>query len=158
MPGFLSGYSGTTRVVFGDDGEWWVDVRDHLRRGEFKAAQAALVRPIMRFEKNESSTTGTIDSISYQNELVYSGIVAWNLTDEDGNALPLDPAPERRRSIDRLPTEVFDKILEVIQKGTPGANPERAAEEAKDNEAFRDGGEEGALPVEDIGSADPVAI
>jgi hypothetical protein len=148
LPGFLSGYSGTTRITFGDNDEWWVDVRLHLRRNEFRSAQAALIRPIMRYEGTVGSTTGNIDTPAYQNELVLAAIVAWNLTDENGDLLPLEPAAARRASVDVLPTEVFDKILDVVQKGTPGSNPDRAEEEAKDNEAFRSGSEASALPDE----------
>jgi hypothetical protein len=152
LPGFLSGYSGFTRLTFGDEGEWWVEVRDHLRRGEFKSAQQALVRPIMRYEgvgdKATASTSGAIDTQSYQNELVISSIIAWNLTDEAGNELPLAPDAARRASVDLLPTEVFDRILDHVTNGTPGADAKKAKEEAGASEDFRPDGSAGALPDE----------
>lgn len=154
MPGFLSDYAATTTITFGDEGQWWVKVRQHLRRGDFRAAQTALVRPIMSFTGTDSDTKaethGDVDHVGYQNELVVRGVVDWNLTDENGVLLPLAPEAARRQSVDALPEEVFEKIVAVLQPARPAKKEDEAAAERR----FPDVDQQGAAGQE-AGAADP---
>jgi hypothetical protein len=118
VSGFLSKYSGVTRIEIDPDGEWWVDVKDNLDRHSAAQAQAVLVRPVVRYNGTDSETRGDVDTGGYQTELVFAHIVNWNLTDEDGLPLPLEPEEERRKSIERLPEKVFMLISRHIQGDT----------------------------------------
>jgi hypothetical protein len=146
VPGFLSDYQDVTTVYFDDDNKWWAKVRKHLRRGDFKAAQVALISPEMRFvddDKGESKqdTRGRVDTGSYQNELVARALVEWNLTDEEGVLLPLAPDEMKRVSVDLLPEPVFEKILNAIE----GAAKKKKDEGAEDT--FPKNGSGRALPA-----------
>lgn len=126
MPGFLTRYNEQVTVRFDDD--YWVRARRHLKRGDYKAAQAVLVSPVMRYnigaERDSdvnAETRGEVDSSGYQNELVARALEEWNLTDDDGQVIPLGrndpvtgPDPIRRSAVDALPQEVFEKIFEAI--------------------------------------------
>lgn len=133
MPGFLSEYDETTTLKFGADEQWWVKVRKYLPRGAFKAAQAVLVSPVMRYVgENDAETKGDVDTVGYQNELVYAAIEDWNLTDRDGVVLPLAPEAAKRESIDLLPEDVFEKIVGVIEAATPRRRKEGEPDDGKD--------------------------
>lgn len=153
MPGFLSEYNDVVRLTFGANEQWWVEVRQHLRRKDFRAAQDILVRPVMRTIGQTTETRGVVDTVGYQNELVFRALVAWNLTDEAGVALPLAPDEARRASIEALPEEVFDRIVGTVQLPTARPPAEKngassaadvSAEEAEPVDPFRDGDPAGA--------------
>jgi hypothetical protein len=134
VSGFLSRYADTTTIELGDG--YWVKVRTRLARGAFRRAQGVLIQPILRFEGTVGTTSGAVDTVGYQNELAFHAIADWNLTDEADNPLPLSPDDAKRASIDRLPEEVFDKIVAAIGEGTPVASdgqktPEAAAADAE---------------------------
>ncbi len=125
MPGFLSEYDDTTTLTFGKDGQWWVKVRKFIERRGFKRAQAALLSPVMAIRgKGDQETKGKVDSAAYQDELVFAAVLDWNLTDRDGNVLPLAPDDAKRASIDLLPEEVFEAIVTVVEKATPSTPKE----------------------------------
>jgi hypothetical protein len=143
VPGFLSEYDETTTLKFGKDEEWWIKVRRFLTRAEFKKAQAALVQPIMRSVGEETETTGDVDTVGYQNELVIAAITEWNLSDRDGNVLPLEPDTAKRASVDLLPQEVF----EIVSKAIEGVvKKEDKKDEAKKDDPFRGHRAPRALP------------
>lgn len=142
MPiGFLSQFSETTRVYFDDDKKWWADVKRHLPRKDFKAAQSVLIAPEMHYVGDVADTKGKVDTGGYQNELVVRALVAWNLTDESGTDLPLAPEGDKRNSVDMLPEDAFQKILAVIE----GANRKKPEEQKAEADAFREVGSGGAL-------------
>lgn len=151
MPGFLSQYEAVVTVNL-DEGAaadapnptWWATIRRYLGRGDFKAAQAALIMPEMRVAtgNDEGETRGKVDTGAYQNELVIRALVDWNLTDGEGVALPLSPPEARRASVDLLPEGAFEKMLAAID----GAARKKAEEAKKESEQFREGGARGAAP------------
>ncbi len=138
MPGFLSGYSEVTTLTFGAGNEWWIRVRKYLLRGDFKAAQAKLISPVMKYVDEASETSGRIDTGGYHNELVARGLVEWNLTDEAGVLIPLGqvtadgPDAVRYRAVDMLPEEVFDKVLGAINGAAPKKKADVEADKAAD--------------------------
>lgn len=138
MAGFLTKYAETTKVDLGDD--YWAEVKTHLNRRETKEAQKLLLRPIMKMVGEDQETTAELDLASYQQAVAMSAIIAWNLTDENGVDLPLAPDSAKAESIDRLPSDVFDKILAVVE-GIKPKNKEEAAkakvEKAKAEASFR---------------------
>jgi hypothetical protein len=134
---FLGQYDEVDTVYFGADKKWWVKVRKHLARGEFKVAQTALVEPVLRYKGTEGETSGKVDSVSYQDQILFASIIDWNLTGRDGAVLPLGTPEERRASINALPEEVFEEIIAVTDAGkVRGKAPA---------EQFRKDGEAGAV-------------
>lgn len=128
MAGFLSKYKGITRVEIEppspDHTEgYWAEVKTHLTRGETKAANDALYRLVMKLEvggeSNEDAPTaeasGEMHMEEYSTAVAMAAVVAWNLTDEDDVALPLEPDEDKLASFNRLPSEVFSQILAVVQ-------------------------------------------
>ena len=143
MPGFLSEYDGTETLTFGSDGQWWVKVKKNLLRGEFRAAQTLLVKPVMRYIGTTAETKGDVDTVTYQDELAFHAIQGWNLTDRNGEILPLDPEAAKRASIASLPEEVFEKIVGVVRTGTKDDAPASAPDASGDGslDPFRGSGE-----------------
>jgi hypothetical protein len=128
VSGFLSKYKAITRVEIEapspDHTEgYWADVKTHLTRGETKAANEALYRLVMKLEVNEKADTdaptaeasGEMHLDDYQTAIAMAAVVAWNLTDEDDVVLPLEPNSAKLTSFDRLPGDVFNKILAHVQ-------------------------------------------
>ena len=152
MPGFLSNYTQITTITF--EGDYWVKVRRFLRRGDFKAAQLALVQPEMRSvdqegdnkdDEQKMQTTGKIDTGAYQDELVCRALIDWNLTDEDNAPIPLGivdpvkgPDATRLAAVALLPEEVFEKLLTSIE----GAGKKKKPDET---DPFRTTGEAGPV-------------
>ncbi len=122
--GFLSKYEQIEHVTFDDAGDYWADVRRYPRRADVKAAQAILISPEMvlaQGEEGQTDTRGKVDTGGYQDELVARCLLRWNLTDEEGEAIPLGtchpttgPDEVRRAAVAILPEEVFEKILGSI--------------------------------------------
>ena len=128
MSGFLSLFNEPERVVVADG--FWIDVKKALTAEDYEAAQRAL------FGKMSMSNEGLSaepDTIAYQHELVFRAIVEWNLTDENGELLPLTPPDAKHASIRRLPQSVFLDVYERVN--------EASAPRSKDDEVrFRIGG------------------
>ena len=128
MSGFLSLFNEPERVVVADG--FWIDVKKALTAEDYEAAQRAL------FGKMSMSNEGLSaepDTIAYQHELVFRAIVEWNLTDENGELLPLTPSDAKHASIRRLPQSVFLDVYERVN--------EASAPRSKDDEVrFRIGG------------------
>lgn len=152
MPGFLSQYQDVTTVYFDDDNQWWAKVRKFPHRRDFKAAQAALISPEVRYlgegENAQADTRGKIDTGAYQDELVARSLVEWNLTDTEGNPIPLGainqatgiPDPTRYAAVGALPEPVFEAVLNAIE----GAVRRRPADKEKaEDDAFRGDGRPG---------------
>jgi hypothetical protein len=165
VPGFLSQYEQVVTVNLDEGAEaeapnpvWWATVRRYLGRGDFKAAQAILISPEMRVAtgNDEGETRGKVDTGGYQNELVYRALVDWNLTDTNGDKLPLSPETMRRASIDLLPESVFQKIFGSIE----GATRKKPEEVKKEAETFRENGTGRTASAGRSGkaSAGPVAV
>lgn len=130
MGGFLSLYNQTDRVDMG--GGYYVDIKRFLSDAEHDRAQRALVSP--RIETTVSgdgdsapkSVATVVDQQAYNHEVMVMAIVGWNLTDEQGEPLPLPPYMDppksgndvantvRRASIRRLPAFATQRILKQI--------------------------------------------
>jgi hypothetical protein len=67
------------------------------------------------------------DISAYQTEMVVLSIVDWNLTDHDGNVLPLTPMSEKRRSVSRLPSPVFEQLYAEVNNFNSEQSPEEEA-------------------------------
>lgn len=152
MPGFLSNYQEIRTIYFDDAKEYWAKVRRFPQRADFKAAQAKLISPTMRYVGGEedqdgkatevkAETSGAVDTGAYQDELVARALVDWNLTDEEGVLIPLGtvdrdkgPDPTRYRAVGMLPETPFEQILNSIEGAGKKKKPE---EEAKEEAAFR---------------------
>lgn len=128
MAGFLSLYSGPERLHVGDT--YWIDVKRSLTVEDYETAQRVLLGHMVM---EGSGLRAEPDSVGYQTELVCLGIVDWNLTDENGELLPLEPDTAKRASIRRLPQRVF---LDVYQRVNDSTTPRTTDDEA----SFRSGG------------------
>jgi len=115
MAGFLSLFNEPERVVVADG--FWVDIKKALTAEDYEAAQRALLG---RMTMTGDGLRAEPDTIAYQHELVYRSIIDWNLTDEDGEKLPLTPEASKHKAIRRLPQSVFvDLYNRVNEASTP---------------------------------------
>lgn len=136
MPGFLSKYEGTDRILI--DEEYWVDVLKCLTEVQSRDAEKAgmafaMVQDPDPRKPDKLKTEATIDPEAKGFEQVLASLVAWNLTDGDGNPLPLDYdrdyeqaaraqyggrgnawKSKRRLSLERLPKPVFDLLVREV--------------------------------------------
>jgi hypothetical protein len=132
MGGFLSLYDETDRIDLG--GGYYVDIKRYLTDAEHDRAQRLLVDPRMESrvtgkdadDSEVRAVTTTINQGDYNHELLVAAIIGWNLTDRDGNPLPLPPYMPpgksgndkantvRRESIRQLPAFATKKILKQI--------------------------------------------
>lgn len=108
--GFLSAYSGTRRIDL--DGHYYVVVKECLSMMEKQRADKALGST--QTIDMSGRHAATIDTSAYTLEMVAASIVEWNLDEEDGTIWPLSPEPVKRRSIERLPAPVFERIYQEI--------------------------------------------
>ena len=134
MAGFLALYNAPKRIEVADG--YWIDIKTSLTTEDYEVAQRALFGKMKMGAGGELQTEP--DTIAYQNELVQRAIIAWNLTDEDDNPLPLEPPAEKSASIQRLPQSVFITVYEEVNEG--------ATPRSKDDEvSFRAGGQGSAV-------------
>jgi hypothetical protein len=127
--GFLALFNEPERVTVAEG--FWIDLRTSLSAEDYEAGQRVLLG---RMTMTDSKLNSTPDTIGYQHELVFRSIVDWNLTDEEGAVLPLEPAKEKHDSIRRLPQLVF---IDLYQRITVASTPRGGQEES----TFRDGGD-----------------
>lgn len=157
MPGFLSRYQGTSRIIISppvddDPVEYWTEIKKVLSHGEDEVAEkAGMVWKMVPDPKNpeRQKTDVTINPQARLFEQVMASMVGWNLTDVDGTTLPLDYDPTleetrrtagmanwqspRRKSLIAIPQPVYDLIAGEVGK----ANNQPTREEARQ---FRPGG------------------
>lgn len=133
MPGFLSLYNQTERLIVADD--YWIDIKTNLTTEDYESAQRTLLGKISMV--GTGGIQSEPDTVAYQYALVASSIVDWNLTDENDQPLLLTPDDEKRKSISRLPQSVF---LDVYERVNNASAPRTRDEEV----SFRDGGPGGA--------------
>jgi len=117
--GFLSAYTGTTRVQVGDpEGKYWVDIKKYLTQGAQEKAEACLLKT--------KSVSGELvsepDIAKYRKELVLAAIDDWNLDDENGHIWPINA-----QSVARLPISVFNTIFNSINQDNGKRTPEEQA-------------------------------
>ncbi len=120
--GFLSSYDGTEIVdvsdlVGADAGTWTVTVKKSLTNKDYLLAKQYLSRVI--------SGKSVPDIAGHQRELVVAAVVDWNLTDASDNPLPVFPVDAKRKSIERLPEQVFTRIYRHVND----ANSDRTEDE-----------------------------
>ena len=148
MAGFLSLFNEPQRIVVADG--YWIDVKTSLTAEDYEAAQRALLG---KMSMVGGALTAEPDTISYQHELVFRAVCDWNLTDENGAALPLTPSSAKHDSLRRLPQSVFIKLYEAINEASSPRSKE-------DEIQFRDGGESsdsGELSVNGLPDASKVS-
>lgn len=103
---------------------FYVKVKKYLSKTEFEGAQKKLTmgseRMTMktkgegRTEDAEGITEMSLDSASYQTEMVARSIVEWNLTDEDNKPLPYRPMPALLGSLGRIPQPAFAYLAKKV--------------------------------------------
>jgi|ERR1035437_1948970 hypothetical protein len=142
MAGFLSLYSGTETIKIRD--EYWVKVRECVDQIDLEASQEALLGDRLHSEQigNADLTTRLdMNPSAHQYELVARAVSDWNLTDDDGVKLPLEPITSKmgrdarrasvtvtRGSLERLPAPVF---LTIFTRVNELNSPEAASKEAQ---------------------------
>lgn len=115
---FLSAYSGVRRIAVGDpDGEYWVDLREHLSQGGKEKGDRALQQMSVVGGKPQLSP----DVVEFRQQLVLASIDNWNLDDDNGQVWPLN-----MHSVKRLPASVFDELWAVVDESNkPRSSVER---------------------------------
>lgn len=145
MSGFLSLYDDVDRVDLG--GGFWVDIAQHITDAANTLIQRALISPRVETVNTEGDVrvqTTTIDQGAYSLARLVAYIVDWNLTDRNGDPLPLpiyiQPSRDaagvlaehrgnavRRQSIGFLPpyatNRILLKIVENEKRFEEGAGP-----------------------------------
>lgn len=97
------------RVELGDG--FWADVTE-LAAGEYESVQGRMTRTTMTGDNAKIE----VDLRSYRMALVTACVKDWNLTDEQGGALPLQPERVKFASVARLPEWAFERIREVANR------------------------------------------
>jgi hypothetical protein len=129
MSGFLSLFNAPERIIVAKD--YWIDIKTSLTAEDYEAAQRALLGKV---SMSNGGMSAEPDTIAYQHELVFRSIVDWNLTDENGEPLPLTPANDKHASIRRIPQSVFiDLYTRINEASTP--------RDKEDDIRFRSGSE-----------------
>lgn len=108
--GFLSAYTGTIRVLVGpdnDESKYWVDLKKYITQGAQEAAESALTK--LRIV--DGQTVADPDVAKYRKLMVLAAVDDWNLDDDNGQILPINP-----HSVQRLPMPVFDKLWLQVQQ------------------------------------------
>lgn len=111
--------AGTTRYTLPSDPEFWVELRERSRAGDRRAANEAStvrylaplneIRPedwhyvVDRTDDGEKGLVVKRNIDEYNRVLMARRIVAWNLTGEDGEQLPVTPD-----TVDLLEVEDWD--------------------------------------------------
>lgn len=110
--GFIS-YK-TKKVVLGkqDGVEWFVVLRE-LSQGDASRVEACLTRNVRANEQGGTLEEGAVGQ--WRIEQVARSIVEWNLTDEQERPLPTKPIQDLRKSLERLPLKVFNKLFEAAE-------------------------------------------
>lgn len=140
MSGFMSLYDAVDRIDLG--GGFWVDVRQHITDAAHTVIQRALVDPRIEAVERGGETrvlTTTVDQGAYELARLVAHIDAWNITDRNGDPLPLPPYIQptrpgvdeankvRRQSIGFLPPfatrKILAKIVENDKRFADGVGP-----------------------------------
>lgn len=142
--GFLALFNEPERVAVGEG--YWIDLRTSLTAEDYEAGQRVLLGKMTMVGGSLNSTP---DTIGYQHELVFRSVVDWNLTDEEGDPLPLEPDKAKHDSIRRLPQSVF---IDLYNRINAASTPRGGQEEVqfRDDSAAGGPGDEsllGSLPV-----------
>lgn len=117
--GFLSAYTGTYRVEFGND--FWVDLKKYITQGGQEQAEKALMKMVTVAGSPEARP----DVASYRKHMVLASIDQWNLTDDNEQILPIS-----MQSVQRLPIPVFNELWQQVSERN--STPERSSEEQID--------------------------
>jgi hypothetical protein len=145
--GFLSLFNEPERVLVTDDGEFWIDIKTSLTAEDYEHAQRVLFG---KMAMHGADLSATPDTISYQHELVFRAIVNWNLTDEDGDLLPLEPEKAKHDSIRRIPQSIFVDLYQRVNQAS-------SARTGGDELQFRDDGSTEPSRDESLNGKVPVA-
>ena len=113
--GFLNLYDSTEEIVVAQNPDdpstpYTVTIKQFLTNEEYAKAQKALMRPRVTVKAGQDAETeATMESEAYQQVLVFSAVVSWNLTDRNDQPLPLTI-----ESVRALPQVVFNKLYARI--------------------------------------------
>lgn len=139
MPGFLaaSGYDGTERIDLAPG--YWAELKKCLSEEEAGWAEAAMMGKV-RAEMSENRQYADLDTRAGRVELVVQSLMSWNLADDDGTPWslegirgirpglnPFPPGCDRRKSVARLPSPIFDKIWAKCDELNAPRTPAEAA-------------------------------
>ncbi len=131
--GFLSAWDETKRIdvsdlAGADEGTWWVDIKPCLSHEEADRILRKMMRSTVKIaggpDGGVRTQMNTDNLVDQQRNIVLESILEWNLTDRQGNLLPLGDQVEA--SLDSLPSPVYDRIAKVVM----AANSESKAETA----------------------------
>jgi hypothetical protein len=125
--GFLSLFDGVERVEVAEG--YYVTLKKYLSNDDYTAAQNALLtsRQLVSGGGAADKISAKIDTAGYQQTLLFHAIEAWNLTDVNDVALPLNID-----SVKRLPQPTF-----LLLYGRVTAN-NKEKETAAEQTSFRD--------------------
>lgn len=111
--GFLSAYTGNTRVKVGPaDSDYWVDVKKFVTQGGQEQAEKALLKMVAV----DGSPEPRPDVASYRKHMVLASIDDWNLDGDDGKVMPVN-----LQSVQRLPISVFNQLWLQVQENNSEA-------------------------------------
>lgn len=134
MPGYTSRYEGTEKIEFSDEfGDWWVIVKKCLTGGVIKECRARLIgyrveeRPDENGISDLFAVIDRVDPNGYSRELALASLLDWNITDGDGNKLPLDPEVAKRASYDMLDEVHRNKVEGVVHRLNAPPTSQQAA-------------------------------
>lgn len=87
--GYVASYSGTEKVTLPSNSAYWVELRKCLSRAQLQQAEALLSQATV-----DMNGKGTVkpDIIAYRNTMMLYSLASWNLDDEAGNVLPINPS------------------------------------------------------------------
>jgi len=152
--GFLSNWDEAKRIdvsdlAGADEGTWWVDIKPCLTHEEADRILRKMMRSTVKITGGQGTTgvrtqLSTDDLVNQQANIILESVIGWNLTDRDGNVLPIGDQLEA--SLKLLPSPVYDRIAKEVT----AANSEKSGEVAD----FPSGGGEFIQDGEDESSDD----
>ncbi len=133
-----------TQTVFGGDLTRAAQAKADADKA--RAARARLGLPTAE-DVADRLTSGVemsvkVDQAAYRLELLTLAITDWNLTDERDQPLALAPLDARRRSLQRLPSHVYNLLFDTVEEQVKA---EGAPREPEAEAQFRAGAETGGV-------------
>lgn len=117
--GYVSVYSGTDTITLPTNPKYFVKLRKCLSRAQLKQAEGMLTQAVIDMQGNGSIRP---DVSGYRNAMVLFSLAEWNIDDEDGNVLPINPS-----TVDLLAGPDFDAVWNRVDKLNSEMEPEDQA-------------------------------
>jgi hypothetical protein len=110
--GYVASYSGTEKLTLPTNSTYWVELRKCLSRQQLGDAERLLTQATVDMAGN-----GTVkpDVTSYRTTMVTFAIASWNLDDEAGAVLPVNPT-----TVGVLAGPDFDAIYKRVDELNSG--------------------------------------